>query len=153
MEYPLINDSLALIAARLAAMVCDEQPLFKEIRTVVISGYENLFELLPDLTMFPAAVVACGGGEFPHNAAARELEIAVIVIDEFQVTSEQAASGYKLLDQVTGGLTGSRPGTALKLENHHFLMQSFMPLELDSTHTAFKFELKATAGFVIRQQP
>ena len=55
MEYPLITHTLDLLRERLAAMTGDDgAPLFQEVRPAVITSYENLFEVIPELTFFPA---------------------------------------------------------------------------------------------------
>ena len=159
MEYPLINTVLSALGDRLAALPLveaatpSEEPepltettrLIKDIRAACICGYENLFALMPELTAFPAAIIACGGGYY-QDAAIRELEVAIIIIDEFQ-SYGSAESGYALLDRVSKSLTGESPGQHLKIGNINYLLRNFDPLELDSAHTAFLFDIKATAAF------
>ena len=81
--------------------------MIKDIRAACICGYENLFALMPELTAFPAAIIACGGGY--QDAAIRELEVAIIIVDEFQ-SYGSAESGHALLDRVSQSLTGESPG-------------------------------------------
>lgn len=153
MEYPLINTVLSALGDRLAALPLEEpepptepERLIKDIRAACICGYENLFALMPELTAFPAAIIACGGGYY-QDAAIRELEVAIIIVDEFQ-SYGSAESGYALLDRVSQSLTGESPGQHLKIGNINYLLRSFDPLELDSAHTAFLFDIQATAAFL-----
>ncbi len=122
-------------------------PLFKEVRVAAISSYGNLFELLPDISIFPAAIVAVGSMSYQENAVIRELDISVIVIDNFRVSATDTMSTYELLDEVSTALTPPQPGGYLKLGKATLLAQEFQVLELDSMHTAWQFTLKATTSF------
>ena len=151
MEYPAINKILAAVCERLQEIpdpAALAQPLLREIRTACITGYENLFALLPDLTAFPAAIVAAGNLSFPEMATVREVELAVIIIDEFRASPELAVAGYDLVDRFAGCLTGPFPGAALELDGVHFITEGIQPLELDGDHTGWQYTLKATAGFL-----
>lgn len=150
MEYPAINTILDAVAARLREVPDPAGPgkLLAEVRTACITGYENLFALLPDLAVFPAAVVAAGSLSYPEMAAVREVELAVIVVDEFRPSPEAAVAGYGLVDRVSASLTGSRPAAALKLGSTHLISEGVQPLELDGGHTAWQFTYRATSGFL-----
>lgn len=148
MEYPLITHTLDLLRERLAAMTGDDgAPLFQEVRPAVITSYENLFEVIPELTFFPCAILAAGVITPTNMAATREVEIAVLVIDEFKPCPTDL-SGITLIEKTAHVLSGDNPGQALKIENIHFVFDSITPLELDAQHTGWNITLIAKMSFI-----
>ena len=79
MEFPLTNEILANVWK-----ILSDSGIYQEVRCAVMSGYSNLFELLPELTAFPAAVICSGSIREPDPGATRETEVAVLVLDEFR---------------------------------------------------------------------
>ena len=172
MEYPLIYDAATSLAAILTALpVAPAFPpsdlsdpssapgeagseyiavrrtdLFREVRVLCLSGYEHLFQLLPELSFFPAAIVCVGGGDFSDVNAYRELELAIIVVDELRLVEDQAQASYALLDKVSSALTGDVPGVPLELDEVQYFLKDFRSLELDNSHVAYVFTVNTMAS-------
>lgn len=156
MEYPLIQSVSQNIAAILTALPVapafppsdpsDPSPLFREVRVLCLSGYEHLFQLLPELSFFPAAIVCVGGGDFSDVNAYRELELAVIVVDELRLVEDQAQASYALLDKVSSALTGIVPGVPLEIDEVQYFLKDFRSLELDNSHVAYVFTVNTMAS-------
>ena len=126
----------------------DGTPVFQEVRGIVMSSPANLWELVPELSFFPCAVITSGLARPLDYGATREVEIAVIVIDEFRTDSENL-SGYDLIDRTFSELSPPLPGAPLKLENINYVWQSTTPVELiDSQHTAWNITFAAKMSFV-----
>lgn len=148
MEYPLTSHCINLLKSRIEAMAdSDGTPSFQEVRGIVMSGPANLWELVPEISFFPCAVITSGLAQPLDHGATREVEIAVIVIDEFRADSGDLA-GYDLIDRTFAELSPQLPGAPLKLENIHYVWQSTTPVELiDSQHTAWNITFSAKMSF------
>ncbi len=150
MEFPLISSLADTIKSRVEALTDNSgERLFKDVRVCCISGYRNLFKVLPDLSLFPACIIAVGGAEYPDNFATRELEVAILIVDEFRVVSDQAASSYALLETVSQAFTSEVPGQRLQIENFNIKLIDIRPLDLDSELAAWHASLNVTTGFVM----
>lgn len=148
MEYTLIPHILDLLKQRLEGLTSDGgAALFQLVRPAAITSYGNLFEVIPELTFFPCAVLASGVITPTNMAATREVEIAVLVIDEFR-PSPGDLSGILLVEKTVQCLTGDLPGQALKIENINFVFDSVQPLELDSLHCGWNITLIAKMAFI-----
>lgn len=124
------------------------QPLFSEVKIAAISGYNNLFEALPSLSTFPAAIIAIGNVDHLEQGVIREIEIHIIIIDEFRLSLTDVNSTFELLDSVSSKLTPEVPGGILKLGGAVIIAQYMEVLELDSQHNGYHFTLKATTSFI-----
>ena len=145
MEFPLTGETLQQIKNRLTSD--PENPLYQDVRCVVMSGFSNLIELLPELTHFPAAVITSGNIRPINIGATRETEIAIIVIDEFRVSPDDL-SGINLIDKTLELLSPELPGQVLKLGKAHLIFHSVTPIDLsDMQHTAWNITFTAKTSF------
>ncbi len=120
MQYiKTIAETCELVRARL-----EETGLFQTAVTVVLTGFENLWNVLPELTLFPAAIVSPKCVSPEELSMAQTIEISVFVVDDFQGIGDQSASGAALMDAVHNSLTGDIPGQALDIDGVHFLFDS-----------------------------
>ena len=123
MEYPLTSHCINLLKSRIEAMAdSDGTPSFQEVRGIVMSSPANLWELVPEISFFPCAVITSGLARPLDHGATREVEFAE--------------------------LSPQLPGAPLKLENIHYVWQSTTPVELiDSQHTAWNITFSAKMSF------
>lgn len=143
MEFPLTNEILTNVWK-----ILSDSGIYQEVRCAVMSGYSNLFELLPELTAFPAAVICSGSIREPDPGATRETEVAVLVLDEFR-TDHQALGGHDLIDRTLTLLTGVFPGQPLTIGRVHYMLHSVTPVDLEeSMHTAWNITLSAKTAFI-----
>ncbi|MDD3154929.1 MAG: hypothetical protein PHS41_08675 [Victivallaceae bacterium] len=146
MEYVKINRILDALKGELEAL---PGPAFQEVRISSISGYETLFEAIPELTGFPAAVISPGGMEVRDLAASRTVELAVFVIDEYAASDrEKAISCCEMLDEVYFLLSGSVPGAAFPLAGGRLLLEGMRPVDLDAMHVAWQFICKVSQSMI-----
>lgn len=143
MEYIGLNEIIDEVKGLLEASA-----LFQSVSKAAITGVENLFAAIPELSAFPAAIVNCPPQTFPQPAAYRELALEIIVIDEFVPLSmdEKATSACTLLDGVVQQLTAKVPGQTYRLYCGASLMiEDIMALAVDSQHTAWLVETKVVS--------
>lgn len=149
MKFPNITDLIRAVCEHLSGLTdASGCPLFVEVRGAVLSGNANLFGLLPELTLFPVAVVSVGAMVPEHTAAARTLEIQVTVIDEFRVSAGDLGT-YELVDLTGSSLSGSLPGEALRLGGGHLVLERIEPLNLDGSHTAWCIKINAKTSLIL----
>lgn len=144
MEFPLTSEILYNVWK-----VLSDSGIFRECRCAVMSGYSNLFELLPELTIFPACVICSGSVREVDLGASRETEVAVLVLDEFR-TDAETLEGHDLVDRTLTKLTSSIPGQALTVGRVHYLLHSVTPIDLEeSMHTAWNITFTAKTSFIL----
>ncbi len=149
MDYPKITDVIEAVKGRLSDLQYEDgAPFFAEVRGAVISGWENLFQAIPELTSFPVAVVAAGDINTEHLAAARSVSLVVIVIDEFCFSAEDL-SAYDRIDRIAGALSGDVPGQTLKLGGANLLFEAVEPLNVDPSHTAWLVKITAKMSIIM----
>ena len=122
--------------------------LFRLVSKAAITSAENLFLAIPELSVFPAAIVNCPPQMFPQPAAWRDLSLEIILVDEFLPLSmeEKATSACTLLDEVVEALTSSQPGQTYRLSCGASLMiEDIMALAVDSQHTAWLVETRVVS--------
>lgn len=143
MEYIGLNAIMDELKGRLAA-----SGLFREVSKVAITSAENLFEAIPELSAFPAALVNTPPQTFPEPGAWRDLAQEIILVDEFLAgdMERKATSAAELLDGVVGLLTGDEPGQACGLAcGASLLIEDIMALAVDSQHTAWLVETRVVS--------
>jgi hypothetical protein len=145
MEFPLTNHVIGLVKAALAR---DHPNDFAEIRCAVLSGFSNLIELLPELSLFPAAVITAGSIRPIDQGATRETEVSIIVVDEFRCSADDTR-GFNLIDRTVARLSSDIPGQPLTIGRVHFVFHSVTPLDLSSTeHCAWNLTFIAKSSFI-----
>ncbi len=140
MEYIGLNEIMDEVRGKLEA-----SGLFRLVSKAAITSVENLFAAIPELSVFPAAIVNCPPQNFPQPAAWRELALEIILVDEFLPLSmeEKATSACTLLDGVVEKFTGLQPGQTLRMNCGASLMiEDIMALAVDSQHTAWLVETR-----------
>ena len=127
----------------------ESKALLQEVLIVNLTGFDNLLNLLPHLTQFPVAVLTIGGGEFSDKIAERDLEIAVIVVDEFCASNEaKAQSSCHLLDELTSMLQSKLPGQFLRIDDSIVKLDAFEAVPLTGDLAAWKLTVKVKNGFL-----
>jgi hypothetical protein len=140
MEYIGLNEIMDEVRGMLEAT-----GLFRLVTKGAITGAENLFLAIPELSEFPAAIVNCPPQRFPQPVAWRELALEIILVDEFLPLSmeEKAASACALLDGVVAKVTGTEPGKSLCMAcGANLMLEDIMALAVDSQHTAWLVETR-----------
>ena len=150
MDYKAdINTILRALAERIGALNENDAPLFSEVRIACIDGFGRIFDMLPDLSV-PAAVIVAGTTEYEEVNASRKINIGVILINSFSCAPEEAEASYGRLEAVCASLTGTVPGQALRLSGCELLLNNFQPLEIDNgSNTAFVIDLTANTSFIM----
>ena len=143
MQYVALTEITTALKARLEAL-----GIFLDVRIAALTSYQNLFEMLPDLATFPAAVISIGSIDFEEAAVIKDNEVSILLIDKFQTSTESAQSIYEIIDATSKSLTADTPGNSLKIAGVHLLPINFRPIEVDGTHSTFQFTLKTTGGFI-----
>ena len=149
MEYTAdINTLLDALKERINGLrTAEEEPLFADVRIACIDGFGRLCELLPDLAV-PAAVLVAGTTEYEDAGASRRINIGVILVSSFSCAPEEARASYGRLEAVCSLLTGDAPGAAVNIGGAHVLLNNFQPLEIDNgTNTEFVLDLTAQTSF------
>lgn len=140
MEYVSLLDIAEEVKQKLTA-----SGLFSEVRRAAITGAENLFAAVPELSVFPVAIVNTPPQSFPVPGAWRDLALEIIIVDEFVPLDMEAKaeSACRLLDGVVQALTPTQPGQSLRLDcGANLLLEDVMALAVDSQHTAWLVETR-----------
>ena len=84
MEYTAdINTILDALKDRINGLrTAEDEPLFADVRIACIDGFGRLCELLPDLAV-PAAVLVAGTTEYEDAGASRRINIGIILVSSF----------------------------------------------------------------------
>lgn len=145
MQYiKTIEETCELIRARLEATGLLPGGAY----TVVLTGFENLWKVVPELTRFPAALVSPGRVAPEELSVAQAVEIAIFVVDDFRGIGDQAASGAALMDAIRDSLTGDMPGQSLDIEGVHFLFDSIRPVPVKGgDQVGWQITLEAKMSF------
>lgn len=140
MEYVKVDDIMTELKGKLVG-----SGLFRTVTKAAITGAENLFRAIPELSAFPAAIVNCPPQTFPTPGAWRELAVEIIIVDEFLADDmeRKASSAVALLDGVVTMLTAATPGQSLRLAvGANLTLEDIMAVAVDSMHTAWLAECK-----------
>jgi len=149
MEYAAdINSILSALKTRIEALEKEGVPLFADVRIACIDGFGRIFDMLPDLNV-PAAVVVAGTTEYENGGASRKINVGVILISSFSCAPEDAQDCYGRLEAVCASLTGNVPGQAVRIAGSNLFLNNFQPLEIDNgSNTAFVLDLTADTSFI-----
>jgi len=115
----------------------------KDVRTIALTGYENLLKAVTDLAIFPCALICAGVVEGDDDGATRTAEVAILLGDEFRLDAEDAAHGYDLIDDMLDYLTGDDPGQAFKICGAWLTDPAVEPLDIESSHCWWKIVMTA----------
>lgn len=146
MEYVKLIDIMNEVRG-----ILEEGDLFEQVSKAAITSRENLFEAMPYLASFPAAIVNCPPATFPTPGAWRELALEIIIVDKFHGMDMEAAadSACRLIDGVVSRLTPSVPGQTKKLAcGANLSIEDIMALALDSQHTAWLIETRIVSKII-----
>lgn len=149
MEYQAnVNSILEALKTRIEGL-CDAQgeSLVPDVRIACIDGFGRIFDMLPDLNV-PSAVVVAGTTEYEEAGAFRKINVGIILISAFSCAQEDAAKTYDRLERLCSSLTGEIPGRSLRLSGCELILNNVQPLEIDDgTNTAFVLDLTANTSF------
>jgi len=144
MRFKKIYDVMSSVKA-----LIESKALLQEVLVVNLTSYDNLLALLPYLTNFPAAAITLGSADFSDKIADREMEIAVIVVDEFCATNDaKAQSSCHVLDELTEMLQSNVPGQFLRLDDSIIKLDGIDAVEVDPSHAAWKLTVKVKNAFL-----
>ena len=141
MSFRTINN----MAADLQTLVSDAD-IVKEVHIAAITSYESLYDFIPTLGRVPAAVVCLGIGEFTGDLAARNLDVGILIVDDFAATREaQALSIWTILENVNNLFLpedGKYSRAGKVINNVGYLPGAFRPVAVGSKTSAYLLELR-----------
>lgn len=122
---------------------------FQTVRISTITDYDKLFKTIADISVFPAAVVCIGAGQFTDRAKVREISPAVLVVDRFRVDAARGAAG--VWDALEAALAPFLPdvpiGGPSEDTNRYYGVTywpaAFRPVATDSDNCAYIIEFEA----------
>lgn len=147
MSFRSITDIAKDVKARLVLLKVNEASealLFRDVRIAAITSYEQLFEIIPHLSRFPAAVVCIGHGRFQDDYTVRQVNVGIMIVDKFRASNKDAAEGiWHALDRTQDSFLTDSVGTYVEIEGVTYSPETWRPITLKSSKlSAFLIEVE-----------
>ena len=149
MEYnATVNSILEALKTRIGELRdAQGELLIPDVRIACIDGFGRIFDMLPDLNV-PSAVLVAGTTEYEEAGAIRKINVGIILLSAFSCAQEDVQKTYDRLERLCSGMTGEVPGRSLSLSGCELILNNVQPLEIDDgTNTAFVLDLTANTSF------
>lgn len=125
----------------------ESEEIFREIRILDNEiGYTSLFEALPDLTNFPAAVLGAGNMTMENGGYTSRTSINVVVIDTYYGNDAKTAESQNVLKKTAEALNCSVFARPLCINNVHYVFDRIEKLKINDEHIAWRIKLTAKAA-------
>lgn len=124
----------------------ETEGIFNDIRILNNEiGYTSLFDTLPDLTRFPAAVLGTGSMTMENGGYTSRTLIDVVVIDTYYGNEAKVEESRNVLKKATEALNCSAFSQPLCLNGVHYIFERVGKLKLDDEHLVWSIKLVAKA--------
>ena len=124
----------------------ETEGIFNDIRTLNNEiGYTSLFDTLPDLTRFPAAVLGTGSMTMENGGYTSRTLVDVVVIDTYYGNETKVEESRNVLKKAMEALNCNAFSQPLCLNNVHYIFDRIEKLKLNDEHIAWRIQLTAKA--------
>ncbi|OQA87871.1 MAG: hypothetical protein BWY31_00525 [Lentisphaerae bacterium ADurb.Bin242] len=124
----------------------ETEEIFREIRILDNEiGYTALFEALPDLTNFPAAIIATGEVMMENGGYTSRTSIDVIVIDTYYGNDAKTEESQNVLKKTTEALNCNGFAKPLCINKVHYIFERITKLFLGDEYLVWNIRLVAKA--------
>lgn len=123
------------------------EKLFRLVRILDEEGsYGALMELLPELTVFPAAYLSAGRTKIRHGGCISETPVELFVIDRFSDEPGRDVESFRTLKSVKESISFNPGDYRLSLGNVRYQLQDIENVPLDEEHIAWCLKISAVAS-------
>ena len=123
------------------------EKLFRLVRILDEEGsYGALMELLPELTVFPAAYLSAGRTKIRHGGRISETPVELFVIDRFSDEPGRDVESFRTLKSVKESISFNPGDYRLSLGNVRYQLQDIENVPLDEEHIAWCLKISAVAS-------
>lgn len=124
----------------------ETEEIFREIRILDNEiGYTALFEALPDLTNFPATIIAAGEVMMENGGYTSRTSIDVIVIDTYYGNDAKTEESQNVLKKAAEALNCNVFAQSLCINNVHYIFERITKLFLGDEYLVWNIRLVAKA--------
>ena len=125
----------------------DDALIFKDVRVIAVTSYEQLFKTISHLSRFPAAVVCVGTGRFNDDVDVRTINPGILIVDEFGISAESRAAGiWDALDATIDLFVPNADRDLKEVNGVTYIPRDFRSITLkNSRNSAYLLEIKVIA--------